>query len=101
MNKSLHWVATQGVFGLLSTDLCCGTLAKIGEDMKREPYIEEGKENFSKTSSKQNSQAVTKGNVERYVRRDSAGRFVESANEHMLRAWKLINRKGRRERRSS
>ena len=63
--------------------------------MKRETYIEKGKEKFSKKASKQNSQAVTKGNVERDVRRDSAGPFFESANQHMLRAWESIHKNGK------
>lgn len=54
--------------------------------MKRETYIEKGQGELQQNEFEQNSQAVTKGKVERDVRRDSAGRFFESANQHMLRA---------------
>ena len=66
--------------------------------MKRETYIK--RKTSGKTSSKQNSQAV-KGNgakrlsaIAETLHRDSAARFVESANEHMLRAWESIHKNG-------
>ena len=67
--------------------------------MKRETSIK-GK-NSGKTSSKQSFQAVKGNGAKRLsaiagtVKRDSAARFVESANEHMLRAWELINKNGK------
>ena len=68
--------------------------------------------NSSKTRSKPNSATVT-GNCKsvkretvaptekRYVRRDSTVRFVEVANEHMLRAWDAIHRNSVKERKAS
>ena len=69
--------------------------------MKRETSLKEGKGYPSQKSSKQNSQAVT-GNDKSAKRvspvkakRDSAARFVERANEHMLRAWESIHKNGK------
>ncbi len=41
------------------------------------------------------------GTTKRYARRDAEGRFVESANEHLFRAWKSIHGNGSRERKAS
>jgi hypothetical protein len=69
--------------------------------------------NFRKTTSKHKSDrgtgsnkstkgvSVTAGRDKRYVRRDSAGRFVEVANEHLLRAWDSIHKNTIRERKAS
>lgn len=46
-------------------------------------------------------ESVTAGSDKRYVRRDSAGRFVEVANEHLLRAWDSIHKNTVRERKAS
>ncbi len=53
----------------------------------------------SKRSTKRVS--VTARRDKRYVRRDSAGRFVEVANEHLLRAWDSIHKNTVRERKAS
>jgi hypothetical protein len=45
--------------------------------------------------------SVTAGSDKRCVRRDSAGRFVEVANEHLLRAWDSIHKHNVRERKAS
>ncbi|HBB87391.1 MAG TPA: hypothetical protein DC047_07225 [Blastocatellia bacterium] len=44
--------------------------------------------------------SVTARSDKRYVRRDSAGRFVEVANEHLLRAWNSIHKNTVRERKA-
>ena len=68
--------------------------------MKRETSIKQDK-NSGKTSSKQNVQAVKGNGAKRVpaiagtIKRDSAARFVESANEHMLRAWESIHKNGK------
>lgn len=45
--------------------------------------------------------SVTARRDKRYVRRDSTGRFVEVANEHLLRAWDSIHKNTVRERKAS
>jgi hypothetical protein len=52
-----------------------------------------------RTSAKRTSVSADKD--KRYVRRDSTGRFVEVANEHMLRAWESIHKGSVRERKAS
>ena len=77
-------------------------LSKIGaSDEKASAQMNKVK--TSKTRSKRTSQTLLNNGksakrvpaagetVKRYGRSDSAGRFVESANEHMLRAWESIH----------
>lgn len=70
--------------------------------MTKEASSRTGKGNASEKGSKRNAQTLT-GNDKSAkqvslttgtVKGDSAGRFVESANEHMLRAWESIHKRG-------
>jgi hypothetical protein len=47
------------------------------------------------------SVVLSKGTDKRYVRRNSDGRFIEVANEHMLRAWDSIHKTSVRGRKAS
>ena len=68
--------------------------------------------NANKNSSKRDSATLTSdckpvkdgivhASEKRYVRRDSTGRFVEVANEHLLRAWNSIHRDSVKERKAN
>jgi hypothetical protein len=71
--------------------------------MKRETSIKQRGGSSSQASSKGNSR-VMRGDsklaeqvpsVTRAVKRDSAANLAESANEHMLRAWRSIHKNGK------
>lgn len=72
--------------------------------MKKETSIRNGAENSGKTTSQQDSGAGNDKSA-RKAKSESdlsdSNSLVESANEHMLRAWKSIHQNDRRERKAS
>ena len=87
------------IIRLLVTLMAKATSDKSTLKSKKKRLTKSGTlKNSPKVSTRE---AAITGTLKRYVGRDAAGRFVGSANEHMLRAWESIHKNNSRERKAS